>query len=261
MPASNIFVQSTLAQTSQQPQSSPSPATTEPPLQFSGQIWMFVSIALLLLSIGLVVYGKLELNKSEKKLRIEQYKAKDLKKKLKLAINTIRKMEANPDLVDSREFNLDYLRMRMSDEQFHFAIVNQVKIRVKQLITVALRPTQATKTSVGIASASGRQVDEIFDVMQETEHRGKRIKRVLFRIQVKLMKLPTQATSMTINQIIDCIEKYLSSDDDNWHPTIQGHIVTIDWDQKAKPTPLLVLQQSNENVNVTFRTKRTNASK
>jgi hypothetical protein len=28
------------------------------------------------------------------------------------------------------------------------------------------------------------------------------------------------------------------------------------WDQKAKPTPLLVLKQSNDGVNVTFRTNR-----
>ena len=28
------------------------------------------------------------------------------------------------------------------------------------------------------------------------------------------------------------------------------------WDQKAKPTPLLVLEQTNEGVNVTFRTSR-----
>ncbi|NEP11756.1 MAG: hypothetical protein F6K14_16400 [Symploca sp. SIO2C1] len=260
MPTSKIFVKSALAQTPQQSQPSPSPVATNSPLQSSGQIWMFFSIALVLVIAGLIVYGKLEFNKAEKKLRIEQYKAKDLKKKLKLAISTIRKMETNPDLVDSREFNLDYLRMRMEDKQFHFAIVNQVKIQVKQLISVALRPTQATKTAVGIASSSGRQVDEIFDVHQETEYQGKRIKRVLFRIEIKLMKLPTQATSMTINQIIDCIEKYLSSDNDNWQPTIQGHIVTIDWDQKAKPTPLLVLQQSNENVNVTFRTKRASVS-
>lgn len=260
MPAYNIFVKPGLAQTSEQSQSSSLPVKTNLLPQSSGQIWMFLCIALVLLMIGLVVYGKLEIDKKEKKLRIEQYKAKDLKKKLKLAVNTIRKMETNPDLVDSREFNLDYLRMRMADDQFHFAIVNQIKIRVKQLISLALRPTQATKTAVGIASTSGRQVDEIFDIIHETEHKEKRIKRVLFRIEVKLMKLPTQATSMTINQIIDCIEKYLSSDDDKWQPTIQGHIVTIDWDQKAKPTPLLVLQQSNENVNVTFRTKRSNVS-
>ena len=37
---------------------------------------------------------------------------------------------------------------------------------------------------------------------------------------------------------------------------IQGRIVHIEWDQKAKPTPMLVLEQSNEGVNVTFRTTR-----
>jgi hypothetical protein len=148
--------------------------------------------------------------------------------------------------------------MRMDEEVFHFEVVNQIKIKVKQLISVALRPIQGNQTAVGIASSGGRQVDEIFDVMYETESGGKRSKRVLFRIQIQLMKLPTQATSATINQIIDCIETFLSPDDDqdSWQPTIQGRIVLIRWDQKAKPTPLLVLQQSSEGVNVTLKPKR-----
>jgi hypothetical protein len=29
------------------------------------------------------------------------------------------------------------------------------------------------------------------------------------------------------------------------------------WDQKAKPTPLLVVEQSNDGVNVTLRSKNT----
>jgi hypothetical protein len=148
--------------------------------------------------------------------------------------------------------------MRMDEEVFHFAVVNQIKIKVKQLISVALRPNQGNKTAIGIASTTGRQVDEIFDVMYETESGGKRTLRVLFRIQIRLMKLPTQATSATISQIIDCIETFLSPEDDqdSWQPTIQGRIVLIRWDQKAKPTPLLVLQQSSEGVNVTLKPKR-----
>jgi hypothetical protein len=84
------------------------------------------------------------------------------------------------------------------------------------------------------------------------------VKRVLFRAQIRLIKLPTQATSSTISQIINCIETYLSpkQNDDSWQPTIQGRIVYMHWDQKAKPTPLLVLEQTNEGVNVTFRTSR-----
>jgi hypothetical protein len=148
--------------------------------------------------------------------------------------------------------------MRMDEEVFHFAIINQIKIKVKQLISVALRPPQGNQSVVGIASAGGRQVDETFDVMYETESGGKRSMRVLFRIQIVLMKLPTQATSATISQIIDCIETFLNPKDEHesWQPTIQGRIVFIRWDQKAKPTPLLVLQQSSEGVNVTLRTKR-----
>jgi hypothetical protein len=240
--------QHTLSQT-------PTNAPTEH--QSSGLVWMFVSIGLVLLLIGLAVYGKLQLDEAAKKLKFEQFKTKDLQKKLKLALETIQKMEKNPDLIHSREFNLDYLRMRMEEEVFHFAIINQIKIKVKQLISVALRPNQANQVTVGIPG-SGRQVDELFDVMYETESGGKRTLRVLFRIQIILMKLPTQATSATIGQIIDCIETFLSPDDEHesWQPTIQGRIVFIRWDQKAKPTPLLVLEQSSEGVNVTLRTKR-----
>ncbi len=247
----------TVAQTRRESKISvpPSPPTRPEPKN-SGSIWMFVSIGLVLVMIGLGVYGKVKLEEMEKKLKFEQFKTKDLHKKFKLALNTIHKMESNPDLVHSREFNLDYLRLRMEEEVFHFAIVNQIKIKVKQLISIALRPTQASQSAVGIASVTGREVDETFDVKYETETGGKRNMRVLFRVQVKLMKLPTQATSATISQIIDCIENFLSPEDESWQPTIQGRIVSLHWDQKAKPTPLLVLQQSSEGVNVTLRTNR-----
>ncbi|HLP87562.1 MAG TPA: hypothetical protein VK184_03015 [Nostocaceae cyanobacterium] len=216
---------------------------------------------LVLALVAVIVYGKITMGQLDKKLKFEKFRARELEKKFKLALDTIRKMETNPDLVNSRDFNLDYLRMRMSEEVFHFAIVNQVKIKVKDKITQALRPSQAQQGTVGIASNAGRQVDEIFDVEYETGVAPNIAKRVLFRIQIKLMKLPTQATSATISQIIECIETYLSpmDDEDNWQPTIQGRVVYMHWDQKAKPTPLLVLEQSNEGVNVTFRTSRQNA--
>jgi len=219
-------------------------------------VWMGSSGLFLLLLIALAVFHKMKVKEMTKKLSMEEFRNKDLQKKYKLAVGTISKMEKNPDLIHSRDFNLDYLRMRMSEEVFHFAIVNQIKTKVKQQISVALRPTQVAageKTNVG-----GRQVDATFDVEYETGEAGKDLrKRVLFRIAIKLMKLPTQATSQTINQIIDCLETYLSQrdDHDNWTPTIQGRIVHIEWDQKAKPTPLLVLEQSNDG-GVLFRTQR-----
>jgi hypothetical protein len=221
-------------------------------------VWMGTSAILGLLILLLIVYAKIQSNKLYKRIRFENFRSTELEKKLKLALETIRKMETNPDLINSREFNLDYLRMRMDEEVFHFAIVNQVKIKVKDKITQALRPTQVSTGVVGISNNSGRQIDETFDVEHETGSPPNISKRVLFRIQIRLMKLPTQATSATISQIIDCIETYLSpvEDHDTWQPTIQGRIAFMHWDQKAKPTPLLVLEQSNEGVNVTFRTSR-----
>ena len=256
MYTSTVISKPLLAQSSE-PSPLPSPAANTTPVnQSSGQIWMFFSLGLVVMLIGLIVYGRVQLNTMAKKIRFEKFKTKETQKKLALALQTIQKMEGNPDLIHSREFNLDYLRMRMDEEAFHFAVVNKIRNRVKQLISTALRPKQADESAVGIASLAGRQVDRTFDVEYETDSLGKRSLGVLFRIQIKLTKLPTQASSATISQIIDCIEHFLQPDDDTWQPTIQGRIVSISWDQKAKPTPLLVLQQSSEGVNVTLRTQR-----
>ncbi len=253
MSTSMFITQSAGTKTKKVSQQVPASEPQAPPL-----LLVATSGGLALAVIALIVYGKIQLNQLQKKLKFEKFRTRELDKKFKLALDTIRKMETNPDLINSREFNLDYLRMRMSEEVFHFAIVNQVKIKVKDKISQALRPNQAQQGVVGIASNAGRQVDEIFDVEHETGNPPNITKRVLFRIQIRLMKLPTQATSATISQIIDCIETYLSpaDDEDNWQPTIQGRIAYMHWDQKAKPTPLLVLEQSNEGVNVTFRTNR-----
>jgi hypothetical protein len=232
-------------------------AQTGAPSGQPSQPWMIVSGLLLLLLVGLAAFTKFKIDQLLKQKRFEEYKNRALQKKLKLAVQTISKMEKNPDLIHSREFNLDYLRMRMDEDQFHFAIVNQIKIKVKEKISVALRPTQASQGLLGIAS-TGRQVDEIFDVEYHLSDSLQGAKRVLFRIQVKLMKIPAQPTSVTINQIIECMTTFMSqsADHETWQPTIQGRIVSMHWDQKAKPTPLLVLEQSNEGVNVTFRTTR-----
>lgn len=217
--------------------------------------WLYTSIGLAVLLLILGIVSQLQFARVRKKLKFEVYKNNELKKRVKLALTTISKMEKNPDLVHSRDFNLDYLRMRMEEKQFHFSVVNQLKVKVKQRITIALRPQQAQQGVVGIASTKPRAVDQIFDVEYQTIQDQQKKKRVLFRIQIKLVKLPTQATSITVQEIIDCIENFLSPDRDDkfWQPTLLGRLATMHWDQKAKPTPLLVLEQTSEGVNVTFR--------
>lgn len=240
----------------QQPTLAQAPAGTDAdsPSSLPLLVALAPSVVLLLLLIGGAAFVKFRIIKElEKKVKFEEFKNHELKKKLKTALATITKMETNPDLVHSREFNLDYLRMRMEEEVFHFAVLNQIKVEVKEKVSQALRPSQAKEGKLG-QSGSARKVSEMFDVHYKTGEGSSETSRVLFRIQIKLTKLPTQATSVTIGQIIDCIETYLSPEGDhNTPPTIQGRLVNLDWDQKAKPTPLLVLEQLNEGSNVTLR--------
>ena len=242
MSAHVILVEPTLAQVAARPSVS---------AESGNSLQMGVSGALLFSLIGSWIFFHVKIGQLSKKLKTEEFKNRELQKKYKTSVGTITKMEKNPDLIHSREFNLDYLRMRMEEETFHFAVVNQIKVKVKNKITLALRPNPENR-------GAGRLVDEIFDVEYEMSAGGVTKKRVLFRIQIKLTKLPTQPTSATISQIIDCIETYLSpaGGNDTWQPSIQGRVAYIHWDQHAKPTPLLVLEQTNEGVNVTFRTRR-----
>jgi len=217
-------------------------------------LWMMTSGVLFVLLIAAGVMNYLQGKRLRKQIKFIDYKNRELQKRVKMATATISKMERNPDLVHSREFNLDYLRMRMEEEMFHFQIVNQLKVKVKQQLAAALRPQQAESGMVGIASKA-RQIDQIFDVAYKTSEALGSKTRILFRIEIKLAKLPTQSTSTTINQIIECIETFLSPEAEGgaWQPTIQGRLANMHWDQKAKPTPLLILEQSAEGVNVTIR--------
>ena len=236
-----------LAQTPAEPPSPPAPLN----------LWRYSTGGTSVLLLGLGIYSYLQNRKLQKQLKFESYKNKELQKRVKLALSTIAKMERNPDLIHSRDFNLDYLRMRMDEKQFNFAIVNQLKIKVKQRVSEALRPNQAETGTVGIASKP-RPINQIFDVEYVAPNDEKQRKRVLFRIQIRLTKVPAQATSTTVEEVVKCIEGFLNPVDSEgfWQPTLQGRIANMKWDQKAKPTPLLILEQTNEGVNVTFRTKQ-----
>jgi len=218
--------------------------------------WLYSTGGLTILLMGLGAYSYWQTSKLQKQLKFETYKNRELQKRIKTALSTIISMERNPDLIHSRDFNLDYLRMRMEEKQFNFAIVNQLKVKVKQRISEALRPSQASSGTVGIASKP-RPINQVFDVEYVAPTDAKKQKRVLFRIQIQLTKIPAQATSTTVEEVVTCIENFLNPPEESsfWQPTLQGRIANMKWDQKAKPTPLLLLQQTNEGVNVTFRSK------
>ncbi|MEO0407923.1 MAG: hypothetical protein AAF289_11280, partial [Cyanobacteria bacterium P01_A01_bin.135] len=141
-----------------------SPTTTlastspPPPAQTSFIVWPHavwgLSLMVMAGAFGIALLRQQQRFRAlEKQHRFEKFRNQEFKKRLQLALNTIRKMEGNPDLIHSREFNLDYLRMRMAEASFHNTIVNQVKNKVRDQIALALRegPTQQV---VGIATRS-----------------------------------------------------------------------------------------------------------
>jgi hypothetical protein len=215
------------------------------------------TLGLFVALVGFIVYSRWKYANLFKALQQERYRVENLEQRLSEALATIRKWEANPDLIHSRDCNLDYIRMRMEEQLFRNTLINQAKVKVKQFVSTALRINLSKNANSGIASRHGFQIDETFDITYERDIQGQRTRRVLFRIQIKLMKLPTQSTSSTIEQIVNCVETFLSPTEKhlNWQPAIQGHIVSMSWNQQAKPTPLLLLEQHGGGVNVSFRTK------
>lgn len=217
-------------------------------------LWQGGAGLLLAAVVGGTIFFQWQIQKLQKDVRFQKFKNQELEKKLKLALRTITKMETNPDLVHSREFNLDYLRMRMDEKGFNNAILNQIKAKVNTKIAAALRATPTGP--VGVANTSGRHIMEVIEVEYATDPRSDK-KRVLFRIQIRLVKLPSQKTSEIVREVCECMAAYLSpeAEEEFWQPTIQGHLATLQWDQKAKPTPMLVLEQTAEGQNVTLRSR------
>lgn len=207
-----------------------------------------------------VIFGAYKLRQAEHQLKTEKLRSHDLTRKLKLALNTLADIELNPDLVHSREFNLDYLSMRMDEQVFRDVILAQINVNLREKVKPALLPTNTedNKEQGGV-----RKVEATFDVSYKLAHQNSAQARVLFRIQVKMSKIPTQGTSATLKDLAIALENFIVATESNrnWTPTIQGRIANISWDQKAKPTPLLVIEQTNDGSNVSFRSKRITESR
>lgn len=228
-------------------------ADTIQPLQNpTGVLVLLLLVAVL---IGNSIWDYFKKRQSNAQLKLEKLKNHDLARKLKLALNTLSEIERNPDLVHSREFNLDYLSMRMDEQVFRDVILAQIKVNLKQKVCPALMPQSPEEREDKTAP---RKVDVVFDVSYKPDHQSLTQSRVLFRIEIKLAKMPTQGSNSTIKDLALGLENFIVATETNrnWQPTIQGRIATISWDQKAKPTPLLVIEQTNEGSNVSFRSKR-----
>ncbi|CAN1212546.1 hypothetical protein TUMEXPCC7403_20225 [Tumidithrix helvetica PCC 7403] len=215
-----------------------------------------VSLLVILLfgAIGVSIFGYFKFHQVNEQRKLEKLKNSELIRKLKFALHTISEQERNPDLIHSREFNLDYLSMRMDEEEFRDTIMAQIKLYLRQRVAPTIMPLKREERE----KVGSRKVDVTFDVHYMPDHHDNSQARVLFRIQIKLAKLPTQSAQSSINDIAIALENFMIATEStrNWQPTIQGKLAVISWDQKAKPTPLLVIEQTNEGSNVSFRTRK-----
>ncbi|MEB3250303.1 MAG: hypothetical protein VKK07_13270 [Merismopediaceae bacterium] len=142
------------------------------------------------------------------------------------------------DLKDAYNLSLDYLRMRMDEEVFHYNVMNQIRNSISEMIAVSLRAETPEEGNLYLAQTLNITYD--FETYE-----GEWRPAVLFRLKVRLSQFPLQSTSSTINQLLECIKVFVShsTQQPSWQADLQGCAINISWDESQKPIPLLCLEQ------------------
>lgn len=146
--------------------------------------------------------------------------------------------ENRTDLKDAYTLSLDYLRMRMDEEVFHYNVMNQIRNKISEIVAVSLRTEPP--------GAGNLHLDQVFNITYDFEtYEGEWRSAVLFRLKVSLYQFPLQSTSSTINQLLECIKVFVShsTQQPSWQADLQGCVINISWDESQKPVPLLCLEQ------------------
>jgi hypothetical protein len=200
--------------------------------------WLEISFGLSVLLLALVLWSQWRLFQTRRSLRRSQRRAQTLEEELQTAIPALRQRKTDPDLLGARHLSLDYLRMRLDEEVFHYTVMNQIKQKLADAINEALRSTLPGKDEL--------QVNQCFEVLHALEVAHRRWQSVvLFRVQIRLAQLPTQSSSATLQQLLEAIEIFLNQDlqHPRWITLIQNLKVALAWDDHSKPIPLLSLEQ------------------
>lgn len=236
----NISSESLLTQslTSSEPSSI---AVTETEVAFWEEYSLFTNTGFALILFALVLYGKNQTKKMAKAIRSEKHKNQGLQQRLQTVLQDKHKLETNPDLIHSRDWNLDYLRIRMQEDEFRQTTMAKVKIEIEKIFK-----KYVYNNSYKIDNRKPK-IDANFEILRETDISGKPAKRVLFRVKIVALQLPIQATARSIEEILNSIESsFYPTSDPTWQPEIQGKPVFLTWDRQTKPTPLLILESYDD---------------
>lgn len=203
-----------------------------------------VGLGFVLLILGVV--AKIKFNQKQQAIAKLQQSNHQLQEELSTARQELEASKQNPDLSSAHSILLDYVRMRMDEEVFHYVVINQIRTGITESIGASLRRTEEIPEESRSSASPNLQIDQIFDITYDIEiAEGKWSSGVLFRLDLKLNKLPTQSSSNTVNQMLECIEVFLSHSIQHprWTSDLQGRLITLAWDEKTKLIPLLCLEQ------------------
>ncbi|MGL5033389.1 MAG: hypothetical protein ACRC6M_06260 [Microcystaceae cyanobacterium] len=212
----------------------------------NSSLWIVGAVGLSFILIVLGVVTKIKFNQKQQAIANLQQSNDQLQEELSTVNEKLEASTQNPDLHFAHSILLDYIRMRMDEEVFHYLVINQIRTGVTDLIGASLRRTVEIPEESRSSTSSNLQIDHALDITYEIEIAdGKWSSGVLFRLDLKLRELPIQSSSNTVNQMLECIEVFLSHSiqQPRWTSDLQGRLITLAWDEKTKPIPLLCLEQ------------------
>jgi len=218
---------------------SPSESSTAPRSLPETTGWMYGvgCLAGLLLFVGLLAHWRLRYLRQQwqRELRQGQKWADEYRRTLA----KLESWEQNPDLRSARHFTLAYLRMRLDEEIFHYTVIHQIRQQLTMLVQQALQwPTEPLTAAL--------LVDATCPIYAEVEAlNGQWQREILLRLQMQLSYLPTQSSSVTVEQIITAIITFL---EETSPPPEEDRAASLGlhlhWDELAYPIPTLVVTQA-----------------
>ncbi|WP_353671970.1 hypothetical protein [Synechocystis sp. LKSZ1] len=201
--------------------------------------WMYGAgcLAGLLLFIGLLAHWRLRYLRQQWQRELHQ--GQKWADQYHRTLAKLQSWEQNPDLRSARHFTLAYLRMRLDEENFHYAVIHQMRQQLTRLVQQALQyPTEPSTPTL--------LVDATCPIYAEVEAlNGQWQREILLRLQMQLSYLPTQSSSVTVEQIITTIITFL----DDTSPSLGEDRASslglhLHWDELAYPIPTLVVTQA-----------------
>ncbi|MGA1623494.1 MAG: hypothetical protein ACO36E_12325 [Synechocystis sp.] len=197
--------------------------------------WLLSAVLLL----GTVLTGWLWWQSQQKLKQLQRENAKQ-GENLEQTSSTLQDYLNSSALRGSKILALDYLRMRLDEEVFHYQIIHQVEEKLTELVgSLVKSPLPEGGTTKQIL------LDRLIEIEYDLEGlEGKWYRCTVLQIHVQLRTLPIQSSSNTIKQMLEAVTLFIT------HPQgkaeskmpLQEQWLKLRWESSNQPLPLLNLQ-------------------